>query len=140
MGIIIDGKHVADKITEDLKLKIESMDKKPHLTVIQVGNNPASTIYVGLKKKKSEAIGIKSTVINLPETVSEVDLIDKIEELNIDLDVDAILVQLPLPKHISEETDGTTFRVKVIFLTFIHDRSKIIEDSYSHSCRPHVVP
>jgi methylenetetrahydrofolate dehydrogenase (NADP+)/methenyltetrahydrofolate cyclohydrolase len=103
MGIIIDGKHVADKITEDLKLKIESMDKKPHLTVIQVGNNPASTIYVGLKKKKSEAIGIKSTVINLPETVSEVDLIDKIEELNIDLDVDAILVQLPLPKHISEE-------------------------------------
>ena len=102
MAIIIDGKSVADKITEQLKQKISQLQDKPHLAVIQIGNNAASTIYVNLKKKKAEEIGIKSTVINLDENIEEKELIYKIEKLNKDNSVHAILVQLPLPKHINE--------------------------------------
>ena len=102
MAIIINGKSVADKITEQLKQKISQLQDKPHLAVIQIGNNAASTIYVNLKKKKAEEIGIKSTVINLDENIEEKELIYKIEKLNNDNSVHAILVQLPLPKHINE--------------------------------------
>ncbi len=102
MAIIIDGKSVADKITEQLKQKLSQLQDKPHLAVIQIGNNAASTIYVNLKKKKAEEIGIKSTVINLDENIEEKELIYKIEKLNNDNSVHAILVQLPLPKHINE--------------------------------------
>lgn len=103
MAVIIDGKKVAENLTSQLKQRISELDKKPHLTVIQVGNNVASNIYVNLKKKKAEEIGIKSTVINLPEDVSQSELINKIKELNSDEDVNAILVQLPLPKHINPD-------------------------------------
>ncbi len=101
MAVIIDGKKVADNITADLKQKLINMQKTPHLAVIQVGNNPASNIYVNLKKKKAEEIGIKSTVIHLDENITEKTLVDKIHELNDDINVHAILVQLPLPKHIN---------------------------------------
>ncbi len=101
MAIIIDGKAVAEKIINELKQKVSSMETKPHLAVIQVGDNPASTIYVNLKKKRAEEIGIKSSVINLSEAVSEKELINKIKELNNDKNVTSILVQLPLPKHIN---------------------------------------
>ena len=103
MAVIIDGKSVAEKITEQLKQKILLLDKKPHLAVIQVGNNAASNIYVNLKKKKAEELGIQSTVINFDESICEADLIAKIEELNNDNNVNAILVQLPLPAHISSD-------------------------------------
>lgn len=102
MAIIIDGKGIAEKITEQLKQKVSNMQTKPHLAVIQVGDNPASTIYVNLKKKKAEEIGIKSTVIKLNSNITEQELIAKIQELNDDKTVHAILVQLPLPKHINE--------------------------------------
>lgn len=102
MAIIIDGKGVADKITEQLKQKISQLQDKPHLAVIQIGNNAASTLYVNLKKKKAGEIGIKSTVISLDENIAEKELICKIEELNNDNSVHAVLVQLPLPKHINE--------------------------------------
>ncbi len=102
MAIIIDGKSVADKITEQLKQKLSQLQDKPHLAVIQIGNNAASTIYVNLKKKKAEEIGIKSTVINLDENIEEKELIRIIQELNKDNSIHAILVQLPLPKHINE--------------------------------------
>ena len=101
MAIIIDGKAVAEKIINELKQKVSSLETKPHLAVIQVGDNPASTIYVNLKKKRAEEIGIKSSVINLSEAVSEKELINKIKELNNDKNVTSILVQLPLPKHIN---------------------------------------
>ena len=100
MAVIIDGKAFAEKITEELKQKISRMTKKPHLAVIQVGNNSASSIYVNLKRKKAEEIGIKSTVINLENTISEQELINEINKLNDNNDVNAILVQLPLPAHI----------------------------------------
>lgn len=101
MAIIIDGKSVAEKIISELTEKVSKMSQKPHLVVIQVGENPASTIYVNLKNKKAELIGIKSTVIRYAENIAENELIEKIEELNSDKSVHAILVQLPLPKHIN---------------------------------------
>lgn len=100
MAIIIDGKAVAEKICKNLKQKISQLQKKPHLVVIQVGNNAASNIYVNLKKKKAEEIGIKSTVLKFEENIVEDDLINEIDKLNSNKEVHAILVQLPLPKNI----------------------------------------
>ena len=102
MAIIIDGKLVAENITNELTKKVSTMSEKPHLVVIQIGENPASNIYVNLKKKKAELIGIKSTVLNYSEEISQEELIKKIGELNCDNSVHAILVQLPLPRHIDE--------------------------------------
>ncbi len=103
MTIILDGKALREKILAGLKLKIDNYTKKPTLVVILIGKNPASQIYVNNKKKTAEKIGINSIVINYPENVSEQEIILKIHELNKDDNVDAILVQLPLPKHISKE-------------------------------------
>lgn len=103
MTTILDGKKLREKILSDLKTKIEGFNKKPSLAVILVGNNPASQIYVYNKKKTAEEIGINSNVINYPATVTEDELLEKIHELNRDENVDAILVQLPLPEHISKE-------------------------------------
>ncbi len=103
MAIILDGKKLREKILQDLKLKVKSFNKKPSLAVILAGDNPASKIYVNNKKKVAEQIGINSQILNYPSTVSENELLFKIEELNQDKSVDAILVQLPLPEGISKE-------------------------------------
>ena len=102
MTIILDGKKLRDKIFVDLKSKIENMPVKPTLAVILVGDNPASQIYVNNKKKTAENLGINSIVIKYPESVSEEELLKKIDELNSDKSVTAILVQLPLPEHINK--------------------------------------
>ncbi len=101
--MILDGKKLKDKILEDLKTKIDKMSVKPSLAVILVGNNPASQIYVNNKKKTAENLGIKSCVYTYPENITEDELLKKIEELNKDKGIDAILVQLPLPEHISKD-------------------------------------
>lgn len=103
MTIILDGKQLKEKILLKLKEKINNFEKKPSLTVILVGDNPASQIYVNNKRKTAEAIGINSNIIKYPKTISEKELLDKIHELNKDGRVNAILVQLPLPEHISKE-------------------------------------
>lgn len=103
MATIIDGKTISENIINNLTNEVSRLEKKPHLVVIQVGENPASNIYVGLKKKKAELIGIKSTVINYSGSVSEQEIIKKIQNLNADKNVNGILVQLPLPHHISEK-------------------------------------
>lgn len=102
MTTILDGKSLRDKILSELKTKLEKYDKKPTLVVILVGENPASKIYVNNKKKTAESLGINSIVINYPSDVSESELLNKIEELNTNPEVTAILVQLPLPKHINK--------------------------------------
>lgn len=102
MTTILDGKKLRDKIFEDLKDKINKMKKKPTLAVILVGENPASQIYVRNKKKTAEKLGINSLSIEYPADISEKELVAKIEELNNDKNVTAILVQLPLPKHINK--------------------------------------
>lgn len=103
MTTILDGKKLRDKIIENLKAKVDTFEEKPTLVVILVGENPASKIYVNNKKKMAEKIGIHSEVINYPTNITEAELLDKIEELNNNKKVTAILVQLPLPKHISKD-------------------------------------
>ena len=102
MAIILDGKKLRDKIFEDLKTKLDKMEKKPTLAVILVGENPASQIYVRNKKKTAEKLGINSISIEYPSDITESELLQKIEELNNDENVTAILVQLPLPAHIDK--------------------------------------
>lgn len=104
--MIISGKELAAEVKQKLAADVAEYGKKygrvPHLVVVLVGNNPASVSYVTGKAKDSEEVGFKSTTITKPETISEEELIGLIEQLNEDKGVDGILVQLPLPKHISE--------------------------------------
>jgi methylenetetrahydrofolate dehydrogenase (NADP+) / methenyltetrahydrofolate cyclohydrolase len=104
---ILDGKQTSLAIQEELKLKVAALHsegkKAPHLAAVLVGNNGASETYVGAKVKTCNEIGYKSTLIRLEDTISEHKLLDVVEGLNNDPDIDGILVQLPLPKHISDE-------------------------------------
>lgn len=102
MTTILDGKKLRDKVLNELKTRLDKYEAKPTLVVILVGENPASKIYVNNKKKTAESLGIKSIVINYPEDTQETELLEKINELNNDPTVSAILVQLPLPKHIDK--------------------------------------
>ena len=102
MPVILDGKNLRDELLEELKNKLSSYSVMPKLVVILAGDNPASQIYVKNKKKTAEKLGIVSDVINYPATVSENELLEKINELNNDRAVNAILVQLPLPEHIDK--------------------------------------
>lgn len=102
---IIDGKQIANEIREGLKDEVEKLTEagfKPGLAVILVGNNPASRTYVNNKQKSCKAIGVESVLIELPEDVAEEELLGQIKKLNQQEDIHGILVQLPLPKHISE--------------------------------------
>ena len=110
--IILDGKQVSEKILNTVKSKVELMDKKPHLVVILVGEDPASKIYVRNKQKAAEKVGITSTVIELPTATSEAELLNKIEELNNNSDITGILVQLPLPEHIDKNKVVTAISPK----------------------------
>ena len=102
MAIILDGKKLRDKIFESLKAELDKMSEKPTLAVILVGENPASQIYVRNKKKTAEKLGINSLSIEYPADISEKELLSKIQELNNDKNITAILVQLPLPEHINK--------------------------------------
>ncbi|CAK20793.1 bifunctional methylenetetrahydrofolate dehydrogenase/methenyltetrahydrofolate cyclohydrolase FolD [Listeria welshimeri] len=106
MGQIIDGEKLAKEIQERVTTEVAELakiDKKPGLAVVLVGDNQASRTYVRNKQKRTEEAGMKSVLIELPETVSEEKLLEVVEELNTDDTIHGILVQLPLPKHISEE-------------------------------------
>lgn len=98
--ILIDGKAAAQKIYDGIKQETERLSEKPTIAVIIVGNDPASKIYVGRKHKKALEAGINSMVIEFDENISQERLESKIEELNKDETVNAILVQMPLPKHL----------------------------------------
>ena len=104
---ILDGKKAAQAIKDELKIDVAQLaaegKKIPHLAAILVGNNGASETYVGAKVKACEEVGFRSTLIRLDENITETKLLDEIRLLNTDPDVDGILVQLPLPKHISDE-------------------------------------
>ena len=105
--IILEGKIVAASVKESIKAKaallIREHKKTPHLAAILIGTNGASETYVANKVKTCEEIGFKSTLLRFDENVKEQLLLDTIQKLNVDDEVDGILVQLPLPKHISEE-------------------------------------
>lgn len=106
MPQIIDGKRISQEIKDELKEKVAALKEQGiegTLAVIQVGNDPASSVYVNNKKKACEYIGIGSLAYELPEETTEEELLALIEKLNSDTKVNGILVQLPVPKHIDEE-------------------------------------
>lgn len=106
MAFIIDGKKISNEIKDELKVKVAELKtegKEVTLAVIQVGNDPASSVYVGNKKKACDYVGIRSLAYELPEETTETELLELVKELNQREDVNGILVQLPLPKHIDED-------------------------------------
>ena len=107
MAQIIDGKKISQEIKDELKEKVAALKNKGieiALAVIQVGNDPASSVYVGNKKKACAYIGIRSESYELPESTSQEELLALIDRLNKDEKINGILVQLPIPMHIDEDT------------------------------------
>lgn len=98
---LLDGKVVKAKLLEDLKDKINKLDTKLGLTVIQVGEDPASSVYVRQKNKMAESLGFNFNHIKLDENIKEEELLNIIEKLNNDDNVDGILVQMPIPNHLN---------------------------------------
>ena len=105
--ILIDGKKIAAELREELRKKVVELKAKynkiPGLTVILIGDMAPSQIYVRMKEKAANEVGLKSEVIRYPGTVEEKTVLDKIDELNKDESISGILVQLPLPKHIDKQ-------------------------------------
>ena len=105
--MLLDGKATSLKIKEKIKEEVLNLkhiyNSVPHLVIVQVGNNQASNVYIKNKLKAAEFVGIKATHIQFDETIQNDELISKIKELNKNDDVDGIIVQLPLPKHIDEQ-------------------------------------
>ncbi|MCI0450238.1 MAG: bifunctional 5,10-methylenetetrahydrofolate dehydrogenase/5,10-methenyltetrahydrofolate cyclohydrolase [Chlorobi bacterium] len=99
---IIDGKLISSQIIEEIKTELKTLAVKPGLALILAGNNPASEIYVRNKEKKCKELGYYSIVERLDKAISEAQLLDLIDKLNKDSKIHGILVQFPLPKHISE--------------------------------------
>lgn len=103
---LIDGKKISAEIKDEVKAQVAAYKEQSvdiTLAVIQVGNDPASSVYVGNKKKACEYVGIRSLAYELPEETTQEELLNLVKELNERADVNGILVQLPLPKHINEE-------------------------------------
>ena len=110
---ILSGKEVSASVYSDIKSRIDTLRSReitPNLSVLLVGNNPASEVYVNSKSKRFSKLGLLSETIKLPEDISQDHLISKIEELNEDNKIHGILVQLPLPKHI--DTDSIIKAIK----------------------------
>lgn len=100
---LIDGKFVSQKLKEQMREEVSKMGRKPSLVAILVGNDGASETYVGHKEKACAEIGITSQVLRFEASISQADLLNEIEKLNADDSIDGFIVQMPLPKHISEQ-------------------------------------
>ena len=103
MAVLIDGKKISAQVKDECKERVAKENMDVTLAVIQVGNDPASTVYVGNKKKACEYVGIHSLSYELSEETTEEELLALVEKLNADDTVNGILVQLPLPSHINED-------------------------------------
>ena len=107
MATILDGKSLALKIRSEIKEETEELinlyHKQPHLVVILIGDNPASETYVKMKEKACVKAGFMSTIIRRDNSITEIDLVQIIKDLNEDDSVHGILLQLPIPKHINED-------------------------------------
>ncbi len=101
--LTLSGKVLSDSILQQAKKDVALLSRKPQLTVIIVGDNPASVTYVDKKKKAAETVGIAFELIKLPNTISEKELLGVVSKLNSDGSVDGFIVQLPLPKQIDEK-------------------------------------
>lgn len=100
---LLDGKALANDILDKLSLKVKQLDTAPNLVVIQVGNDPASSVYVRNKERTAERVGINSETVKLSKHITQDELLEIIDKYNHFTSVNGILVQLPLPKHIDEQ-------------------------------------
>ena len=104
---ILDGKKVSNDIKNEIKAEVDKMkangEKVPHLAAVIVGNDGASLTYVGSKVRACERVGFESTMVRMSNTTSEIELLDKIEELNNNDDIDGFIIQLPLPPQINTQ-------------------------------------
>lgn len=102
-AILMDGKALAEKVKEEVGAQVAAMEKKPGLAVVLVGDNPASRVYVNGKKKDCAQCGIYSEEYAIPAETTQQELLDLVNTLNDREDIDGILVQLPLPRHLNEK-------------------------------------
>ena len=105
--VVLDGKKTSNDIKNEIAEEVKSVKKNgyraPHLAAVIVGNDGASLTYVGSKVRACERIGFESTLISLEDSISETELLDKVNDLNNDDKIDGYIVQLPLPKHIDSQ-------------------------------------
>ncbi len=105
--ILLDGKELAGKIKLEIAKEVAAMidngERVPHLAAVLVGEDPASQTYVASKEKNSKEVGITSSIYRYPESISERELLEVVDFLNLDNEIDGFIVQLPLPKHIDEQ-------------------------------------
>lgn len=100
---LLDGKALANDILDELALNVKQLDTAPHLVVVQVGDDPASSVYVRNKERTAKQVGITSETIKLSKHITQDELLEIIDKYNNDTSVNGILVQLPLPEHIDEQ-------------------------------------
>ncbi|MCL1987871.1 MAG: bifunctional 5,10-methylenetetrahydrofolate dehydrogenase/5,10-methenyltetrahydrofolate cyclohydrolase [Firmicutes bacterium] len=103
MAQILDGKLLANIIKNDLKQQISTMEQKPCIAVVQVGENPASTVYISQKEKACIEVGMQFRKVALPEQITQADMLAQIEQLNTDNAVHGFIVQFPLPNHLNAQ-------------------------------------
>ena len=122
---ILDGKKIAAEVKEEVRAKIEALGggARPGLTIVQVGEDPASAVYIKTKVKMSAYCGIESNHVHLPTDVSEEDLIRTLEGLGENPDVHGILMQLPIPKHLDQDRAIMAIKPTIILLLAAHRRS-----------------
>ena len=99
---LLDGRKASTEIRENIRKEVESLNSKPHLVIIMIGENPASKIYVNKKLKACQKAGFNVTLNKLGVEITERELLDLIQKYNSDDDVDGMIVQLPVPEHISK--------------------------------------
>ena len=139
---IVDGRKIAEKIRKNVAFEIEKLKSKykiePNITTIKIGNNPESNIYLKLRDTACEKVGIKPNNIELPESVSEEEVINLISRLNEDKKVHGILIQFPIPKHLSSDKLINTLNPKkdVEGLTPLNMGKTLVGDEYIVPCTP----
>ena len=105
--VLLDGKKASNEIKSEIKISVDNLilnnERPPHLAAILVGDDGASLTYIGSKIRSCQQVGFKSSLFRYSSGISEMDLIKKIKDLNIDSEIDGFIVQLPLPKHINEQ-------------------------------------
>lgn len=138
MNNIMNGRYVSDNVKERIKLEISNLNIKPSLTVIQVGNNLASDVYIRNKRKACEQVGINFELLKFNDTISEDVIINEIERLNNDISINGILVQLPLPEGYDvAKIINTISPVKdVDGLTYENVGNLVLENECLISCTP----
>lgn len=139
--MIIDGRKIANEIKQDLKKRVEDLKKKdiiPKLSIILVGEDPSSKIYINMKMISGKEVGIQTELHKFPENSKEEELIELIQKLNEDEKVHGILVQLPLPKHINENRVIETISPEkdVDGLTSINMFRLLFKDEFLIPCTP----